>query len=120
LPISDDGVHAADFAVQARQMDEERVARLVAHMLRTAKAGNELDYEITYGPETEDTISWTMMASGDVEVTMDSVYPAMHALPTKFLRTLTKEQAHDELVARLRTKDDTYVPYLEKKWGITE
>ncbi len=89
-------------------MNEDNVARVVAHMLRTAKPGDELYDDMVRGPETEDTTCWVMTASGDVEV------PAVRS------RTLTKKQAHDELVARIRTKDDAYVPYLEKKWGVTK
>ena len=97
----------------------DRLSRAVTHRLATARNGDDMYSDVTHGPETEDTVIWQMTANG-VEVWLDVVYPAMARLPGQLLRTVTKEQAHDEIVASIRQRDTdgTLLPYYEKTWGV--
>src|SRR5688572_19964807 len=98
----------------------ERAARLVEHIFRVAKPGEELYSVMTRGTETEDTPIWLLNDSGGVNVEQDIVYPAMARVAGPS-RTTTIEQAKRDVLAALLAEDTggSLVPYLEKRWHLS-
>lgn len=97
----------------------ERAKRLVEHILRVAKPNQELFSHMTVGPETEDTTYWTLTGRGDVEVSEDTVYPAMARVAGE-TRTISVDEAKRQILAALLQEDTdgSLVPYFERQWKL--
>lgn len=93
----------------------DRIETLLDRMFEFAECDEELWSEVISGPETEDTTAWLRTDEG-AEVWERTVYPAMAALPSVLLRTLTFSQARAEIDAKLRKQSDDLLGWYEHKW----